>query len=136
MGGNPPYLLYLWQKAFDFGFLLVVFQKIDTNSAANKLADNAPSMFRNQNRKLNQSSESYTSLGGDGDATPADVIRTVNQNTRSTRLSFLQQNIFDLKCHIEQLQDKIDDNETHRSVPRQKLAIEDDWKVCIYTTKS
>jgi hypothetical protein len=48
--GNPPYLLYLWDRAHEFNFLSVVIQKIGSGSAVAS-ADDAPVILGKRKRK-------------------------------------------------------------------------------------
>jgi hypothetical protein len=120
--GNPPYLLYLWDRAYEFNFLSVVIQKIDSGSAAAS-ADDAPVIVGKRKRK--------ESLEGALDSATQSVIVSLKENTTKSRMSFLQQIMFDTKRHMEELQDKIDENNQHRSVPRWLSAVEEDKKQII-----
>ena len=120
--GNPPYLLYLWDRAHEFNFLSVVIQKIGSGSAVAS-ADDAPVILGKRKRK--------ESLEGALDIATQSVIVSLQENTTKSRMSFLQQIMFDMKCHMEELQDKIDENIQHRSVPRWLSAVDDDKKQLI-----
>jgi hypothetical protein len=101
-------------------------QKIDSASAAAS-AEDAPALLGAKKRK---ESDRNVSSQEDGalDVATRNVISSLQENTKKSRISFLQQIIFDTKCHMEELQDKIDDNDQHRSVPRWRSAVEDDKK--------
>lgn len=125
--GNPPYLLYLWDRAHDFNFLSVVIQKIDSDSAAAS-ANDAPAILGKKRRKESDRNTSSPAEDGELDIATRNVISSLQENTKKSRISFLQQIIFDTKRHMEELQDKIDENDQHKSVPRWVSAVEDDRK--------
>lgn len=97
-------------------------QKIDSGSAAAS-ADDAPVIVGKRKRK--------ESLEGALDSATQSVIVSLKENTTKSRMSFLQQIMFDTKRHMEELQDKIDENNQHRSVPRWLSAVEEDKKQII-----
>lgn len=95
LGGDSPYLLYLWQKSFEMDFLAKMVQRLDPAVAATSAQDFVSVFPSSKKRIVSPTNEDVVENNID-----TKILNTLTSSTTTYERTHIRQNIYDAEKEI------------------------------------